>query len=241
MTVAVYGGCYGEIVRDQNIRRLMGSGMRAAATLSSLGVPVRLFTRVDDGSQEEAEAVAAAYGIALEPGDRAGTVTFDYPVSVAEPVVRAHDTRDLQGVASWPSAAQRHESAVDFGMVEGPSAFESEMLVLDPQHATLEETGYRTGVAGRVALIANAREVARLSPAQTPAQSATQLLREGFEVVVVKCGALGTLVVTGEESPSWLPAHPTHSVAALGTGNVFTAAFARYWVEGQDDPNLRSA
>jgi hypothetical protein len=231
--VDVYGGAYHEIVRDQGVRQLMGSGLRGAAVLASLGVSTRLVTRVEEQAWEEATAICAAHGVEPTLAGRQGPVTFDYATSLAEPVVRAPFPADVRGGAeAMRPEGEPSPAAVLFGMVEGPVEIAAERLVVDPQHASLDETGFDRATVDRAALVANSHEIGRLSGRRDVHDAATWMIGAGFETVVVKCGALGALVVEGGGVATWIAPHVTEHVASLGTGDVFTAAFARVWTSG---------
>ncbi|CAN5191299.1 hypothetical protein BH11ACT5_BH11ACT5_10400 [soil metagenome] len=62
--------------------------------------------------------------------------------------------------------------------------------------------------------------------------TAQSLIRSlGVSVVVVKAGARGCLVVEQDNS-QWIGAVPSATVRKLGSGDVFSAAFAHAWTSG---------
>ncbi|MBV9484831.1 MAG: nucleoside 2-deoxyribosyltransferase [Frankiaceae bacterium] len=227
--VTVVGGVYEEAIRTPPVRRMMGSGLRAAAVLRALGDEVRLITRIDDESRPELTALAGAYDVEVTADKRESPIGFAYLSPVDAPRVRG-----LAVDVSAPVAGVA-DVVLGFGMVEGPVRLGGEVVVVDPQHASLGENGISVTNADRAAIVVSQGELRRLtSTAEDDLATAARQLASahGFQVVVVKRGALGALVVH-DEGCEWQPAISTALVAPVGTGDVFSAAFAHAWgVEG---------
>jgi hypothetical protein len=63
----------------------------------------------------------------------------------------------------------------------------------------------------------------------------TQLLRQGAEVVVIKQGTAGAPVFTAD-GQTQVPAYRTSEVWPIGSGDIFSAVFAHYWLEQLSSP-----
>ena len=90
--------------------------------------------------------------------------------------------------------------------------------VYDPQSAFDPESFSANGShTAHLAVIANAREILQLGGGDNPVRAATRLLEQGAEVVVVKSGAKGALVVTSN-SVTPVPPHRSKRVWTIGSG-----------------------
>ena len=87
--------------------------------------------------------------------------------------------------------------------------------------------------AKRLAFIANTHEIARLTHKSGLEAAQEVLAREKAEVVVVKRGMNGALVVDHNGEQSTVAAYTTKRVFTVGSGDIFAAAFALAWgIEG---------
>jgi hypothetical protein len=115
-------------------------------------------------------------------------------------------------------------------MLEADAIVEADIAVYDPQSA-FAPTPFRANGsrAKRLAVVLNAFEAVTLSGNPNLDDAARQILAaEDAEVVVVKRGSRGALVVTGNNTES-VPAYRSDSVWAIGSGDIFAAAFTFFW------------
>lgn len=115
-------------------------------------------------------------------------------------------------------------------MLEGETIVDAERAIYDPQSATAPaffgENGSR---AKTLAVVANAQEISLLTGVDDVVAGARQVLdKEKAEVVVVKRGALGAMVLTATSCQD-ISAYRTELVFSIGSGDVFAAAFAYFW------------
>lgn len=223
--VAVVGGAYHETSLEPELERLMGSGLRAACLLSSLGHRTNLSTCIDEATRQELESVAAEAGVELTARSREREVGFLYDTPLHPPVFDAR--------ASGEALEVEAEVVLGFGMLEGLWSARARSLVLDPQHVNVGEQ-LRSCRADRMALILNEHEARVAGESQNVEEAARRLLALGVDVVVVKRGAIGGLLVR-EDRFGFFGAVPTAVVGPLGSGDAFTAGFSHAWqMEGAD-------
>jgi hypothetical protein len=215
---------------------MWGSGLRAAAAVSTLAGSVRLITAIDEGSMAIARIVATAHGVNMETVARDEPVSFSYFTPLSSPNIGGRTAR----LAGPIKAAD--DVALVFGMVEtGEIAIEANTLVFDPQRpralAGLALAGLKWN---RLALILNRIEAAALTGGQAPREAARTIAeRHGAEVVVVKCAAQGAVVFSGG-GIEVVGAYMTPRVYPVGSGDVFAAGFTWAWaVQGM--PAVRAA
>lgn len=222
------GGTYREQCTRPLVSRLAGSGVRAATVLGALGEPVRLVTAVEDEALAEASAVTRPYGVRLEPTTRPGSVAFGYFTPLDRPRISRYDALD-------PSLVATDDLVVAFGMIGATWTAEAERLVVDLQHSGLDQ-GWARSRSRHKALLLNSREARNLTGEPDPARALDALLAlSGADVVVVKRGTRGAMVAAGGNRID-VPAHETPTVAPIGSGDAFTAGFAKVWGTGDADP-----
>ncbi len=224
-SVSVVGGTYRELCTDPRMNALRGSGLRAAALLSSLGHQTLLHTCIEPAAQEEMTALADAFNIGLAEHPRSDQVSFSYdtPVSPAQ----------WRHPGSSVALTVRESRVVAFGMVDATWVIEADSVVLDPQHGDLAALLAAID-ASSVALVLNAHEAQRRTG--LPASQAGVALRElGVDVVVIKQGALGGLVFYRDQCDPYGPI-PTTTAHTIGSGDAFTAGFASAWLQSSSNP-----
>jgi hypothetical protein len=224
MQITVVGGTYREHCQDPPIDRLLGSGMRAAGLLTSLGDDVEFLTAIDDSSVPELKAVSAVLRVSTDASRRTDPITFGYETPL-HPCTR-------QGRGSTVARHVTGENVLLFGMIEAAWTVHANRLVIDPQHGEVADL-LTAASAGAVTLILNEHEARRAAGNPDAEQAAIELLGSGIEVVVVKRGALGGVVAHRGEL-SRFGALATTTVHPVGSGDAFTAGYAHAWIGGAD-------
>jgi len=232
----IAGGTYAEICREPNWDQLMGSGLRAALALRLLSDKIYLHTYL---TAQEHAGVYAYLGplsgthemlteVQVESRPTSSTIRFRYAHGLARPVI------DPPLHLLPTNAPLRVESAnvLRFGMLEGSAVVHGERVVYDPQATHNPEPYDANGsTAETLAIVANYREGRNLTGETEIAAIGTALRnRHGAAVVVLKQGALGASVFD-DSGTAWVPALKTPRVWPIGSGDIFSAAFAHYWGE----------
>lgn len=227
MTIVV-GGTYHETCDEPVVRWTYGSGVRAASVLGE--ACTEFVTVADHVSLAEAHAVLGDTPITHTV--RSAAIWFEYYTPLHRP--RLHQSVS-DGHISVPDVMG--DEVLVFGMVEAKPAVTCRKAVVDPQHSlSLDEIRTRIH-ADELAIVANRAELLALGGAQDLA-AGVQAVRDatGAQVVVVKAGALGALVFVEEAGPELIPVYRTETVFPIGSGDVFTAAFAGQWLAAAADP-----
>lgn len=236
--ISVIGGVYRERCRlPSGSDEIQGSGGRAAAVLSGLGVEAHLHTAVDQEFEFSARSLAETFGFCISITPVSQSLEFRYDHALAEPVV-------------WPSieAVERVQISVDtdcalvFGMLEAEPLVQAKKVVYDPQNPTTPAP-FRPAQASmpEVAYVLNQAEVRHLGGEDDPEVAAKHILNaHGASVVVVKCGVRGALVVE-ESQTTRISAYATDQVWPIGSGDVFAAVFASRWATSVGSSASRAA
>ncbi|NJO36163.1 MAG: nucleoside 2-deoxyribosyltransferase [Rhodospirillales bacterium] len=222
----VAGGLYREECLSPVWSRIFGSGGRAAAAVSQLSPGTILHAYGARQWADDARYSMEAFGVAAAITEIDADISFTYfhPLSTPElhpdPIIRQ------------PPLKVAGEVVLRFGFVEGDVVVSADRVVYDPQHwddvLRFHENGSQ---AGTLAIVLNEKEL-QLSTGQYEEADGAQALmaRTGANIVVVKRGPRGAVVYDGELT-AHVPAYVSESVFKIGSGDIFSAAFALGWAE----------
>jgi hypothetical protein len=228
--VKIIGGAYREICCIPEWDQRFGSGGRAAAALSKFSEDVELHTYVPLDHQPEVAIDFATFDFSLIQYD----TDFDFEFSYFHPMSRPQvESLQFEGPAQ-KGVELEADVALRFGMIfereKASVSVLAEKAVYDPQSVDKPILFNENGsTANSLAYVLNERELRRFSEADEISESARELMKqERVDIVVVKRGPKGALVVTKEGSKV-VPAYRSSTVFKIGSGDVFSAAFAYYW------------
>lgn len=226
MALVVAGGVYLERCLAPDRLSLLGSGGRAAAAVAELSPGTTLHSFHPEYAALDAQIALAGFGVTsfFHPSDAVIGFEYLHPLSSPRihpvPLPRA-GTVEVSG-----------ETVLRFGCLEGDFRTTGRRVVYDPQSGSAPEPFRSNGSsAEQLAMVLNHGEATSLTGLSEPAAAAKMLReREAADVVVIKMGALGALVFEGEDAFS-VPAYRSRAVDKIGSGDVFSAAFAHFWGE----------
>lgn len=223
----IVGGTYRESCREPPSDVILGSGLRAAASLAGGGAHL-LRTCVDQGLAASARATAASLGVTAQFEERAQPVAFFYDGPLSVPAI--------DGLAQPFVPLDLDlgtDNALVFGMLECEPRVRAGGIVYDPQRPRGPGPLDRSRLsAPRFALVANsaeARALARTTDLRAAASSLAQTAQA--DVVVIKRGALGALVYESGGATTPIGPYQTDQVWPIGSGDIFSAVFAWAWLE----------
>lgn len=225
--LTVIGGVYRERCRlPDNSDEVWGSGGRAAAVLSGLGLKVKLHTFVDAVTEPVLFSLAASFAFDVEERRVPTTLQFQYDHALATPII-------------WPPAVAiprghlviEAESALVFGTLEADIDVLAKRIVYDPQNpiSPVPLNPGRTSKA-EITYVLNGAEATKLGRTSNYEDAARNIVSElGAAAVVIKRGAWGAYVFDGQNA-DLVPAYATERVWPIGSGDVFAAVFAARWL-----------
>lgn len=222
--ITVVGGVYHERCITPEWHQLYGSGGRAAAALASF-THVQFHTYISRTDLRSLRALASATGFELTAAHTPETVGFLYFHPLSVPVITPVN------LPSQPALAVEAETVLRFGMLEGDAVVRGNKVIFDPQSANAPRSFRGNGsTADTLAIVLNRRELELLTGDPNPETAAVSLLlAERADVVVVKRGSLGALVIELNGPITQVPAYQADFVFSIGSGDIFAAAFAAYW------------
>lgn len=225
--LSIVGGVYGERCIEPAWDAAFGSAGRAAHAVEMLVTgPVELVTYVATEAEATVEDLATRCGATLQAHTAPQFVTFNYLHPLATPAIHPHPSLIVQA----PAITIKGDVVLRYGMMEGDAIIDAEVAVYDPQSAfdprPFSENGSR---ARRLALVLNRMEAHAMTGIEDPMLAARSLLAsEGAEVIVLKKGSHGAVVVTAAGDHP-IPAYQTDYIWKVGSGDVFSATFAALW------------
>lgn len=231
--IDIVGGVYGETCAFPEWNEIYGSAGRAAIGLSEHIDTVRLHTVLPTDQAQRIIPNFEAFGIEVKAHAGAQLIGFDYLHSLADPVI-SPAPRAIEPQRSFQVNAK---IALLYGMMECLPEVKADVCIYDPQSPSrprsfrkpIEEGGLG-GSAKRLAIVANANEIKRMSGYSAQEGAQTVLEREDAELVIVKAGLEGGILVFNRKGHiGSVPAYRTESVFSIGSGDVFAAAFAHAW------------
>ena len=232
--IHVVGGAYLEKCLEPSWNKLFGSGGRAAGALTRLEEEVHLSTYIDKKNESNLKLVSDTLNFTATATLIDNTLCFNYRHCLSEPAIQP----DLSSIEQQKPLLVNDVNIIRYGFLEGDAIVHGEKVVYDPQNDYKSKSFRVNGsTADSLAIIANTNECRKMTESDCDSMDPevlgkTLLELEKAEVVVVKQGSLGALVVTKEKAQS-IPVYRTNRVFSIGSGDIFTAVFAHYWFSGK--------
>ncbi len=231
----IVGGVYVEKCVEPYWNEVFGSAGRAAMALADQIPDVRLHAFRSPELAAELDNLAFISGARLEGPEMGRPISFDYMHSLADPRI----TPRPDAIPDLGCLAVEDDIVLRFGMLEGNARVTARKAVYDPQSAfdprPFTENGSR---AEQLALVVNSFEGRRLTGVQEPDEIVDRLLQDhSAEVVVLKMGGRGALVAWSDQR-RMIPAYRSERVWKLGSGDVFSAAFLKFWAVDDLSPDV---
>src|SRR5665213_2200585 len=213
----VVGGTYSEYCYHPEWHQIFGSGGRGAAALTRLGVQdVTLKTSIPRKERRAVKATLSPYGVKIEAVESNALCEFIYTHPLSEPYLKPYPVRP-----AVYKAAIHTEVALVYGMLEGIPQISAKRIVFDPQsEADASEPFKFIKTTEQLAAVLNEKELASWSRTTDIMEGAKKLIsKRGVDVVVVKQGPFGCLVMENESTYS-IPVFPSANVFKIGSGGV---------------------
>lgn len=222
--ITVVGGAYQERCVTPDWHQFYGSGGRAAAALAPFG-DVRLHSYVSARDLRALRTLGTAVGFELVPTETSESIGFFYFHPLSVPVITP------QAVPRQEALSVTGETVLRFGMLEGDAIVRGQRVIYDPQSAHEPQAFRANGSqAESLAIVLNRHELELLTGKRDLESAALDLLAsERADVVVVKGGGRGAVVVEHGGAVHRVPAFRAEVVFSIGSGDIFAAAFAAYW------------
>jgi hypothetical protein len=223
----VAGGVYLEVCVSPESISLFGSGGRAAMGLANLSPKVQLHSFQPAAMADDIFANFEPFGIDVHLYPTSDRIAFKYLFPLGRPRITPVPLPQAGTVAVSGDVVLR------FGCLEGDFKVDADRAVFDPQSGVRPEAFSANGSrARRLAVVLNRFELRAATGAGTVEDGVAALMtHHGAEVVVVKRGPDGARVFARDAPLVTVPAFQTQAIYKVGSGDIFSAAFAHYWAE----------
>jgi nucleoside 2-deoxyribosyltransferase len=200
--------------------------MRAASILAGLGDRVTLHTVNGPDLRTEFPGICARKGITVRATTAGSDIWFRYRHPLSKPDVYPSFVPNTSDRAEVDA-----ECLLVFGMIEGRPKATAKRAIYDPQdgHKAKPFAGNGSS-ATELVILASLAEGRALTNKLSPEEIADELLASPSCVAaVIKCGPQGALVAT-RGTRTWIGCFPSTRMWKIGSGDVFSAAFAHKWL-----------
>jgi hypothetical protein len=227
--ISVVGGCYAELCLVPSWNHIYGSAGRAAAAISCR-CPVELHTLLSVEFEKDFLFSMALFDVTHRFVSQNCSISFEYLHPLASPTSFEDGERSPTG--TLPHV--RSENILSFGMIEYIPAVHGHRVIYDPQGSstTFSQTG---STAKELVYVLNEFELKKITDTEDLREAGTFLLqRENAVAVVVKRGPLGVMIFVPGENVKIVPCYRARRVFKIGSGDIFAAAFAYFWMIGEE-------
>lgn len=220
----IVGGTYIENCREPEYHNVFGSGLRALTALSNSNLDLYFHTCCGDDYSDSVVSVCETYNASLKIEKVDRTFSWNYKHPLAAPILypEVAETLVLHPIVE--------DNILYYGMIEALVKVTGKYVVYDPQNwVSFKKTG---STAEHLAIILNKKEALLQyngSSSNLHDVGKSILEDEGAEVIVIKNGSSGALVID-KNGYYEIPVFETKSVWPIGSGDVFSAVFAWKWI-----------
>lgn len=226
-------GYYREICVTPGHDDYFGSGGRAALALSLGGVSVDWYyyrsASFDENESKfySPEKLLTLSALTHHPHLSDEAVVFRYFHPLSAPIYSPAKPTQKEKIVV------KGDNILRFGYMEGDAEVHGKKVVFDPQSphkpVSFKENG---STAASLAIVLNAKEVLALggSDDETTAIANIQEI-DTPAIILVKAGSEGCRVYENGAQIGVVPAYLTSRIYKIGSGDVFSAAFAYHWAE----------
>lgn len=229
----IVGGTYVERCIEPLWDEVFGSAGRAAMALSAVVPDLKLCSFRSPELRSRLDNLSFITGVAIDGPEKGAPIEFDYMHSLAVPLISPRP----DAIAQLGTLEVEDDLVLRFGMLEGDARVKARRAVYDPQSAFEPQAFESNGsTADELALVVNRFEGRKLTGKSDPHEIVDALITDcGADVVVLKMGGRGALVGHGSER-NVVPAYRSDHVWKIGSGDVFSAAFLKFWAADNLSP-----
>lgn len=233
--IEIVGGIYEEQCLHPQWNELYGSAGRAISAITRLNCKSILHSYADNLCREVMEQRAAIENFNIDIKETQETIKFQYMHGLSRPRM----TRNLSKINEPINITS--DKILRFGMIEGDAVVDAKFAVYDPQCQYNPDFFSKNGSkAEHLALVLNLNEAKSMLNIFDNKISGEKIACDlahssSAEVVVIKMGPNGAIVYSDNEIKH-IPSYITNNVWKIGSGDVFTALFAKEWMGDLHDP-----
>lgn len=225
--ITVVGGTYREIDDDSLTHEVFGSGFRCCKYLLENSCKVKFHTSGNSEVENYLNENANAYeNLSFTITPSPALITFKYSFALDNPSVfpgppNIKKTSDINVDA---------DDVIAYGLLESDCRIKSKRAVYDPQTAITPRKFSEFGTAEELVYIVNMGEASSIAESDDIDKIVEYFFKkEEVTAVIIKNGPYGATLYGGKK-PYVIPSYITPQVHKIGSGDIFTASFAYYWM-----------
>jgi hypothetical protein len=236
VSMIIAGGCYHEVCEHPRWRAILGSGGRAAFGLSALIPDLELKTYYPADRLADLYPIEAS-GVKVHAAASTSPIAFAYFHTLSDPVISPMPSQ----ITPLPPVRAEGDVVLRFGFLEGSAVVNADRAIYDPQSAgSFDAFAHNGSRASELAMVLNERELCASENSAGVEDAARRIISSGeASVLIAKGGIKGARLFDANNPTVFIPAYRSSRVFKIGTGDVFSAAFAFYW--GQERVGAREA
>jgi nucleoside 2-deoxyribosyltransferase len=235
--IAIVGGFYNERCLHPDFTEKFGSGLRGCHTIRNLDsdVDINFHTYVPEQENLNLQILGSTLNMETFPYTSQQTISFYYDHPLRTPII--YPRPDL--IVTSPDIAFQADHILYYGMMEGRAKVKGKKVVYDPQSPAKPISFRATGsTAEELAIVINHKEASIVAGSKDETAIKDYFFNEEkVSVLVLKMGPKGAYVFTSLGEEHLIPVYKTSSVWKIGTGDVFDAIFAYYWMAADLKPH----
>ena len=227
------GGYYREFCVSPQSDEVFGSGGRAAFAIASASTDVDWYYYCPKSKQSSVPVALSSPHLRHHPLTSKELVSFSYFHPLSDP---EYFPRKLP---KCDDTLVEGTNILRFGFMEGDAIVHGDRVVFDPQSPKKPISFKANGSsANSLAIVLNTHEVRALGEDDDESQAVRNIcMSDGASVVLVKSGPQGCRVYLHGELEISVPPYRTDRVYKIGSGDIFSAAFAYHWAEKMMRPH----
>jgi len=225
--VIVAGGYYREVCVSPQHDEDFGSGGRSALAIASAGIDVDWHYYCPEPQQKTAPVALSNPHLRHCPHTSDEMVSFTYFHPLSKPEYRPSE------LPRYDDIVVEGDNILRFGFREGDAIVHGDRVVFDPQSPNKPVSFKANGsTAMSLAIVLNAQEVRALGKDKDESKAVRSIQQsENAPVILVKSGPQGCRIYVDGGLQGTVPPYRTDRVYKIGSGDIFSAAFAYHWAE----------
>lgn len=228
--LTVVGGSYIENCVDPSYNELFGSGLRGAIAVSGFDIKIQFFTIIGEDLIHNLKEYCLAYNIDMFETKISNSFTFFYYHPLSQSYYYP-EVGELQKISIG-----KLDKVLMYGLLEGDFEFVAEKVVYDPQNGRLFSS---TGSSAKIlAYVLNRKEAIELTNSEKDCKIEDLIFKlvelEEATVIIIKDSVFGAYLWDGIDV-THINFYKTERVWPIGSGDVFSAAFAYYWLIKEEE------
>jgi hypothetical protein len=230
--IKIIGGTYREINLDLGSYNILGSGLRSAHfILENYKQNVEYFTYGNDVIEELLEQYKNTYNnFIFNCYSTQELITFKYNFALDNPCIYPL----IDTISKNKTLKVNGGNFICFGMLEGDFEIKGDKVVYDPQ-TSINPIRFNTkNKAKELIYVVNYIEARTLSNSSDLNKiSEFFFVIEKVKALIIKNGPHGAKIFTDTNTSFNIPVFKTDNVYKIGSGDIFTSAFAFYWFNNE--------